>query len=246
MEMGYLVSRWLHIGAGAVALLTFWMPWVVTKGSLLHRRVGWVYVVAMAVIAISGLALCAERLRDANPANDKFALFLCFIALLAASTSSMGVRALRTKSRTAPSRNAWDVGLAVALTAAGGLIILSGIRHGIPTFMIFGGIGVATGAGQLWFLLRAPATRTEYLLQHIGAMGGSCIATVTAFLVVNAGNLGVSAISVVVWVSPGIVGTVAIVLWQRHYKRKFEHAAARRQRPVRHRPDADAGIAPAR
>jgi hypothetical protein len=44
----------------------------------------------------------------------------------------------------------------------------------------------------------------------MSGMGTSCIATVTAFLVVNIENLGLRAYSFWVWVLPGLLGGVAL------------------------------------
>ena len=47
--MGWVeVLRGLHIVAGSLALVVFWVPLAVAKGSRWHRRVGWVFVAAMA------------------------------------------------------------------------------------------------------------------------------------------------------------------------------------------------------
>ena len=54
--------RSIHIVAGAVALATFWIPWVVKKGARVHRRVGWVYALAMAIVSATALISCIWRL----------------------------------------------------------------------------------------------------------------------------------------------------------------------------------------
>jgi hypothetical protein len=65
------VLRSLHILAGSVALATFWIPWLVKKGARVHRRVGWVYTLAMAVVSASALISCIWRSLDASPDNDR-------------------------------------------------------------------------------------------------------------------------------------------------------------------------------
>ena len=55
----------------------------------------------------------------------------------------------------------------------------------------------------------------------MGSMLGSCIAATTAFLVVNAGRLGVETFSLLVWLTPTIIGVPTIAIWTRYYRQKF-------------------------
>jgi hypothetical protein len=211
----------LHVAAGGVALATFWLPWLVRKGGALHRRVGWVYTWAMAVVSVTGLFACALRLTDAAPANDAGAAFLGAVGLLAGASASAGVRVIRTKGRRQGSRHPWDLGVAAALGVAGAGTLALAARHTSVLFGVFGVLSIAVAAGQLRFWLRPPQSRAAYLFEHIGAMGGSCIATVTAFVVVNAERLGMQNHAVVLWIAPGVLGGLGISLWQAHYRRRY-------------------------
>ena len=62
MDTAASLLRALHIAAGVVALLTFWVPLVVTKGNAVHRRVGWAYVGARYVAAATALLIAPIRL----------------------------------------------------------------------------------------------------------------------------------------------------------------------------------------
>jgi hypothetical protein len=59
----------------------------------------------------------------------------------------------------------------------------------------------------------------------MGSMGGSTIAVVTAFLVINAPRLGLQAFGLGVWLAPALVGIVGYRLWDRVYRRRFAAAA---------------------
>jgi cytochrome c-type biogenesis protein CcmH/NrfF len=61
----------------------------------------------------------------------------------------------------------------------------------------------------------------------MASMLGTCIAATTAFLVVNANNLGLQTFSLVVWLAPTIIGVLTIAIWTRYYRRKFAPAARR-------------------
>ena len=221
MILAFKIALWVHVAAGAVALSVFWLPLVAKKGGALHRRVGWVYVVAAAVIALTGFSNCAHLLTDANPANDRAGLFLAYVGVIAWASAQLGVRALRTKRRTDASRDAIDL-VPPALLVAGGLALAAlGLRQGMALYVIFAALGVTLGTAQLRFWLRPPVTRSAWFIAHMSGMGTSCITTVTAFLVVNAHRFGLGTFDLVVWIAPGLLGGIGLAVWQRYYERRF-------------------------
>jgi len=152
-------------------------------------------------------------------------LFLLYVNLLGATCASMGVRVLRTKQRTRPHRNLYDLGLPAALLAAGIGLGVFGVARGVPLFVVFAALGAFLAVGQLRFWLRSPVTRTQWLLEHMSGMGGSCITTVTAFLVVNAQRMGFGTFDVLVWVAPGVLGSIGLGLWLRRWRARLERRA---------------------
>ena len=90
------------------------------------------------------------------------------------------------------------------------------------------------GAAQLRYWLHPAATRTGRVLQHMSGMGTSCIATVTAFLVVNAQNLGLAAHSLWLWGMPGLLGGIALGFASKRWQRApmVEHRTSPQSRAV--------------
>lgn len=91
-----------------------------------------------------------------------------------------------------------------------------------PLLMGFAPVGILVGGSQLAYWLRAPQERMHWWYTHMGEMMGSGIGAVTAFTVVNAPRLGLPPTSLLVWLTPGVIGTVVIVVWTRYYRRRFE------------------------
>lgn len=209
--------RSIHIVAGGVALATFWVPWVVKKGARVHRRVGWVYALAMAIVSVTALVTCVWRCLDASADNDRDAQFLGLVGLLSAANVSYGLRSLRATS--ARGRSLWDLALALLLFAAGALCAVLGIIHLRPLWCVFGAGSALGGFAQLRYWLRPATSRAGRVLHHMSGMGTSCIATVTAFLVVNAENLGLRAHWFWVWVLPGLIGGTALSLASKRWQR---------------------------
>lgn len=53
----FSVLKAAHIIAGAIALLVLFIPMLTKKGGNVHRKVGWVFVAAMAVGALTAVAM---------------------------------------------------------------------------------------------------------------------------------------------------------------------------------------------
>ena len=226
MVLAFKIALWAHVLAGAVALSVFWLPLVSKKGGATHRRAGWVYVVAAWTIALTAFANCARMLTDKNPANDRPGIFLAYVGVLAGANALIGVRALATKRRVTRSRNPLDLAPPALLVTGGVALGAFGARAAVPLFVLFAALGVTIGVTQLRFWLRPPATRQAWFFAHMSGMGGSCIATVTAFLVVNAHRFGLGPFDLILWITPGLVGAMGLSLWRRYYQRRFAGGSA--------------------
>ena len=216
----------LHIAAGSVALASMWIPLFARKGATAHRRAGWVFVSAMAVVAVSAVLLAAGRLIvDPRPEGRQAGIFLLYVAVLTASAVSSGVRVLRTRQRTAAHRHWWDLGLPALLTATAIGVAGYGAAIGSPLFAAFALLGIANGVGSLRYWLRPPATTMHWWFAHMNGMLGGCIAAITAFFVVNAGNLHLP--QLVAWLAPSVVGSIATAVWTAYYRRRFAGSGRR-------------------
>ena len=225
MALFFRIVLGLHIAAGLVALLAFWVPLVAKKGGTLHRRVGWVYVAAAGTVAVTGVASCVNLMMG-GPGRFRAGVFLAYVGFLAGASALLGVRALRTKERTGASRSLLDLAPPTLLVAGGVGLAAFGVHHHAVLYVLFATLGVALAAGQLRFWLRPPRLKREWFLMHMTGMGTSCITTVTAFAVVNAQRLGMRTFDLPLWAAPIAVLGVGLTLWRRSYARRFARAAA--------------------
>ena len=219
---------YLHIAGGAAALLSMLIPLVTKKGGTSHRRAGWVFVSGMTVVSITALLLAGTRwATDPTPRGREAGAFLFFISILTATSVSGGVRVLRAKTRTAPHRHPWDLGLPALLTASSIAAAVYGLSTGNRLFTAFSVIGLLGGGGNLAYWITQPTHPMHWWFEHMSSMLGACIAATTAFLVVNASNLGFQTFSLVVWLAPSVIGVPTIAIWTRYYRRKFAPASRR-------------------
>lgn len=206
MKVVFTIFLVLHIIGGTFSLLSGLGAVISKKGSLWHRRFGKVFFYAMLLTTLSALVMAAL----------KTGLFLFTIAVFSFYQTYMGYRAIKNKSMLA---NRYDkIIWGVALINA---VVMITTLH--PVLMVFGGIGLANTIRQLMHQRKLdgrPAPKGDWLQLHIGMMMGAFIATITAFVVVNApDNLG-TALSTLLWLAPTIVLVPLLVYWSIKHKKK--------------------------
>jgi hypothetical protein len=187
-------------------------------------RFGRIYAYAMAAMVLTGVPLAARGLSSPLAARRSNALFLFYIALLAAESSWTGLRALRASRQPGPP-GALELAPPLALTVGGVSLLASGLAHGSVLHVFFALLGSALGMRHIAFWRRAARSRTDAIVAHLNGMGVSAIVTLTAFLVTNARYLfGLGAFTVAVWITPAVTGAIAIGVAQRRWR---EREAAR-------------------
>ncbi|MCA1011793.1 DUF2306 domain-containing protein [Halobacillus halophilus] len=217
---------YLHVLAGFTALTVFWIPLVTKKGGRIHKRVGWVYVWAMGIVAATAFYMGTYRIGfddSQNAADKSFAFFLLFIAILSASTAWNGIRVLRFKRRTKRHRLfSIDTGISLLLVLSSIITIAIGWVNQFPLLQYFPVIGLFLGYGQLKYWLTPPQTKMHWYFEHFGNLIGCSIATITAFTVFGAPRLlNISSISIFLWFLPTVVLTPLIIGFSRYYRKKF-------------------------
>jgi uncharacterized membrane protein len=204
------VVLWGHIAAGVVAILAGVGAIATEKGGQIHRRVGRVFVYAMAVVVGTVFPLLAL-----DPTTMR--VFLALVAVFSGYFAFSGYRVL---SRKRPSDAAdsvdWAaaVGTVVACLALGGwgvVWLLDGRTFGI-VMAVFGGIGLFFGTYDLR-AFRGTGESGSWIVSHLQRMLAAFIATVSAVSAVNlTPTLGFLA-----WLWPTIVGVPLITYWSWKY-----------------------------
>ncbi len=206
----------VHVLAGTVALFAAPVALAVVKGGRAHRRFGKIYVFAMAIVATTALVL-APYFRG---------WFLLFIAVLSFYLAFSGRRVLRLKRGSdRPEAIDW-IAASLSILAGIGLGALAYVqREQFGTFAIalavFASIALASGARSVRRFLAPSVAPGSWKLDHLQAMVGAYIATVTAFSAVNFTFLS----PVVRWLWPTAAGIVAIALLRRRYAQRPAAAA---------------------
>lgn len=235
MQTALAALRWIHIPFGLAGLAVFWIPLVLRKGSRWHRRVGWVFVVCMAVAGVSAFALAGVRLGLALEAGAPWSartvagpLFLANVALLTLTAVHHGIAALRLKGRVDADSGPGTYALPVALLAMSGASLVVGAMVRNPLLFTLPPVGVFIGWNYLTTLRRRPRERMVWWFEHMSGMLGGCIAALTAATITNARYLRpwIPAPEWAFWAAPAAFGLPLLLLWQRHDRRRFARPSA--------------------
>jgi hypothetical protein len=219
-------ALYLHIFSGFTALVTGLVPMFSQKGGKTHILWGKVYYWAMFIVALTALIRFQMKLN---------LIFLSGIAVFSFYNTFTGVRLIRRKENPKPEFVDW---FGVILMVIGSLIMLyfSYLAFKMDNvfyttlFTIFGLFMLALSFEDLRVFLgkkeidnTVPVPTRYWFQNHISRMGGSYIATVTAFLVVNNPP---QIPGLVVWIAPGVIGGIIITRTRKLYMNKFRKTSA--------------------
>lgn len=214
------ILLYIHALAGGVSLLTGLAAIFSAKGGKAHRFSGLIYYWAMLFVVISGLIVGAYR------GN----IFIQTIAVFSFYMVFTGRRVLRHKKSLRPSALDWTFNLLSMLTAIGMLLFAAHIilRFGFkgmsPVLLVFGSLLLTMVVQDFIKLKRKKFVKNAWLFDHIGRMGGSYIATVTAFMVVN---IDFSP-QWLIWLLPTFVGTPILIKTSNSWRKKLTPKATSR------------------
>jgi uncharacterized membrane protein YfcA len=191
------------------------------KGSKTHITWGNVYYWAMFMVTVTALIRFQMKLN---------LIFLSGIAVFSFYNTFTGVRLIRRKNNSKPEFVDW-FGAVLMVISSLGMVYFSYLAYRIENnfyailFAIFGLFMLVLALEDLRVFMGIKQIdndvplQTRYWFQnHISRMGGSYIATVTAFLVVNNPP---QIPGLVVWLAPGVIGGIIIGRTQRFYRDKF-------------------------
>lgn len=216
---GYATFLALHIAAGTVALACFWLAAMLRKGSPIHRLAGRIYLLAMVLVIVTGVALTVQFVLDGHTVS---AAFLGYLLLLVSTTVWLSWRAIR--DRAAPARylgRAYQV-LAIANPAVGVAILWLGLDRGQPLLAGFSLVGILIGLDMLRRRRIIPTQPLWWLEEHYGAMVANGAATHIAFVAIGLPRL-VPALQgstwyYLGWFGPVVLSVVAKVWLDRRYR----------------------------
>ncbi|MBX7156549.1 MAG: carboxypeptidase-like regulatory domain-containing protein [Bacteriodetes bacterium] len=197
----------MHIIGGSASLLAGVLASFSEKGRLFHRTVGKVYVIAMAVVFVTAIAMAVLHPNLFLAAVGVFSFYNAWSGFMAMQQSGIH-RLLRYANST----------FTVATVLASVALLLIGFTNGNTVAGFFGMVSVFS-AGRDMLSLFGVLPLQQKLVTHISRMGGAMIATITAILVVNF-QMPSPIPGWLAWILPSVVGSVIIARAIRKYIKK--------------------------
>lgn len=224
MELVKALLLALHVGAGILSLLLFWVPVFTRKGGGKHRKAGKFYVYCMWVIVVTAIGLSVKNFFQGNAV---MAIFLGFLSLITAKPLWVGVAILKNKRFISRNRlwgmlcfNGTVVCAGIALIVYGLTLPDSGTAWLI---FAFGALGISN-VFEMSALVRGASQNEQWLRHHIISLCASGIAAHTAFLVIGTARISSEYLlgywALVPWLAPTLIGIFGIRIAVNSYRKK--------------------------
>ena len=230
----------IHVAAGSIGLIAFWVPVIAAKGARTHVQFGRIYELSAYIVAISSILSQGIRMAGNHLAGRSFSshpelyampIFLAYVGLVTLAIVRHGVRINQVRTRPTELRTPLHILLSWApYTGAAAIVTLALAVPTPDTPVLLALIPIAVVFG--WAMrrdVRDPAAtlpKRGWFFSHMTAMLLGGVAYHSAFLAQQTLHLGLPGwLAIVPWVLPSAIGFPAIVLWNRHYHRRFERSA---------------------
>lgn len=236
-SMPWLFNLFLavHVGAGLVALLTFWGAIITRKGGPAHRRWGRIFTAAIYVASAQALGMgllsvfwplaMHPQLTDEPLYRGLFGWMMIYLAVLAISMTRYGLAMVANKARHHANRHWTMVALQLAVLVSGMNCLVHGLWLGQPLMIGISLLGFGTSSTYLHYMFRREVARGDYVPEHLKAMVACGIAAYTAFLSVGLVDMfPEQAFNPMIWVVPTVLGMWIII----HHLRIWGTPARRR------------------
>jgi len=205
----------IHIIAGSLSLITFWIPIFTKKGGKIHNAVGKVYVYLMWIVVISAGVLSIENLMQGD---YLMAAFLGFLTLITSNPLWYAIATLKHKKGLTEGYKRIHLIFNSVITLGGLFLIAYGctmLGEGPEIMLFFFGFLGLTNGKEVYNHFKNPKTKEDWYKQHYTGMVTTAIAAYTAFAVFG-GNQLLSGklpgyMMALPWILPTIIGTMIMI-----------------------------------
>ncbi len=214
MDILFTLFLILHILGGLTGLLAGSVNLLMKKGGLLHKKIGKLFVWGMLIAGGSSLIL--------SLLHPNYFLFMVgiFTIYMVVTGSRYLYLKLIGKGRKATWFD-WSLSLTMGLVdlfllGLGIIYIINAISFGL-VFLVFGIFGLLFVREDINNFREKSRYKNYWLLAHISRMVGGYIASLTAFLVVNAKYIPFEFPLFLFWIFPSMLLVPFIMKWSRKY-----------------------------
>lgn len=223
----------LHVLAGTVGLISFWIPIAARKGGVRHRKWGriacqafmgaGVLAIAMALLSLYGAEQRLPMIKDRVLFNGLFGWMMLYLGMLTIGFAHYGQAVIEYRNRRTALRG-WRHQLVFATVV--GLALncgVYGLATGQPLMALVALVGLVAVATQLVYVWRSEVAAGSHIAEHFRSLLGMGISAYTAFMSVGMIRMMPDQVfNPLVWAVPSVVGVGLIIRYT---------LAARRREP---------------
>lgn len=240
----------LHVIAGTIGLVAFWIPVATKKGAANHRKGGkWAlsgFIAAGALAVVMAIFSLIDTSRhpeieDRLLYQGLFGWMMLYLGILTIGFADYGLAVIRHRTNLRALRGPRYQLVMLAVVVSGVWCGMFGIQVGDPLMVLVAVIGIISMVMQQVFVFRdhlpglGPPQAKAYVGEHFRALIGMGISAYTAFLSVGLIRLVPEEVfNPVIWAGPSVIG-VSLIIY-------FTHQARQRGKK---RPPPEQGTAPA-
>ncbi|MEO1046588.1 MAG: hypothetical protein AAFX04_14205 [Pseudomonadota bacterium] len=223
----------LHVIAGSIGLISFWVPIIARKGGKPHRKWGRIacyafmaagaLAIAMALLSLYGPEERIPSITDRELFAGLFGWFMLYLGLLTIGFADYGLAVVK-HGRKRNALRAPRYQLVIAAVVISGLwCAWFGFRVAHPLMVLVAAVGLVAMALQQRFIWRTTVPSIAYVSEHFRALLGMGISAYTAFLSVGLIRLIPDQVfNPLIWTGPSLIGVGLIIYFtiQANQKRR--------------------------
>ncbi|MDJ0979182.1 MAG: hypothetical protein QNI87_11705 [Erythrobacter sp.] len=230
----------LHVIAGTIGLVAFWIPIATRKGAKNHRKGGrWALggfvgagalAIAMAIYSLIDTSRHPE-IEDRLLYEGLFGWMMLYLGILTIGFADYGTAVIRHRTDRPALRGARYQIVMAAVVLSGAWCGIFGYRVGDPLMVLVAAIGIVSMLMQEVFVFRervpglgAPEPKA-YVGEHFRALIGMGISAYTAFLSVGLIRLVPEEVfNPLIWAGPSVIGVSLIIGFTHQAKQRTKKA----------------------
>jgi hypothetical protein len=207
----------LHVIAGAIGIIAFWVPIVTRKGGTAHRRwgktaaralmLGGGLAIGMALLSLYGEEMRLPMIRDRVLFDGLFGWMMLYLGMLTICFADYGRAVAEYREKRSALRGVRHQIVFFSVILAAINCGLYGFGIGQPLMVLVAAIGLIAVGTQQFYIWRPTVVRGSYVAEHFRALLGMGISAYTAFLSVGLIRLVPDHVfNPLIWAIPSIVG----------------------------------------
>jgi len=254
MSALHSILLYTHIALGSIALLLFWLPVIVKKGSKLHNNAGQVFYYIMLLVSGSGMVMSGLTIYDPlaiypmpNLSGIElqrflgwrvvFSQFLLLLSLLTWVSVRHAIGVLLAKADRSLLKRLSFLGPVLLMLPLSLFVAWQGYKFNQTLLMIFAGVSFYIAASICVYVFKAEINPRQWIIEHFTSMVGTGIAVYTAFFAAGGRRLISELLPeqwmMLTWLAAPVIGVGAIILFKGHFQRKYK-VKTKQDSPLQH------------